>query len=183
VSEPISEPAAAPEPSRRNWLAWLGVGLGGLAALAAGLPFVGYLLGPLFRKPPDSWTKWLDLDPIDKFPLNETRLHVFTNPIRTPWDGMTAQTGAYVRRTGPETFDVFAVNCTHLGCPVSWFPQSGLFMCPCHGGVYYEDGRHASGPPPRPLYRYQWRVVNGRLEVKPPHLPTLHDPLAPQDKA
>ena len=80
----------------------------------------------------------------------------FDNPIRQPWDGMVAHTGVYVRYEGrgraDETgtqFLVFAVNCAHLGCPVEWFPQSGLFMCPCHGGVYYANGERASGPPPR----------------------------------
>ena len=48
-----------------------------------------------------------------------------------------------------DQFLVLSVNCAHLGCPVTWFPQSGLFMCPCHGGVYYANGEHASGPPPR----------------------------------
>ena len=43
------------------------------------------------------------------------------------------------------SFQVFAINCAHLGCPVRWFPQSRLFMCPCHGGAYYEDGSRASG--------------------------------------
>lgn len=172
-----TESATAPEPSRRSILPWLSVGLGGLAALAAGLPIVGYLLGPLFRKPPQDWTEWLELAAVDAFPLHETRLHVFTNPIRLPWDGMTAQTAAYVRRVAEKDFEIFAVNCTHLGCPVSWFPQSGLFMCPCHGGVYYENGDHASGPPPRGLYKYVWRVDQGKLQVKPPHLPTLQDTL------
>jgi Rieske Fe-S protein len=41
---------------------------------------------------------------------------------------------------------------------VSWFPQSGLFMCPCHGGVYYSNGERASGPPPRGLFHCAWRV-------------------------
>ena len=53
-----------------------------------------------------------------------------------------------------DTFQVFAINCAHLGCPVRWFPQSGLFMCPCHGGVYYQDGARASGPPERGLFEY-----------------------------
>ncbi len=43
-------------------------------------------------------------------------------------------------------FQVFAINCAHLGCPVRWFAQSKLFLCPCHGGAYYEDGSRASGP-------------------------------------
>jgi Rieske Fe-S protein len=95
---------------------------------------------------------------------------------------MTAQTGVFVRNLGMDAgnqdrFLVMAANCTHLGCPVSWFPQSGLFMCPCHGGVYYEDGERASGPPPRGLYHCEWRVKEGRLEIQAPHLPTLQDTL------
>jgi Rieske Fe-S protein len=62
-----------------------------------------------------------------------------------------------------QKFQVFAINCAHLGCPVRWFEQSRLFMCPCHGGVYYEDGSRASGPPPRGLYEYNHKVENGEL--------------------
>jgi Rieske Fe-S protein len=46
-------------------------------------------------------------------------------------------------------------------------------MCPCHGGVYYEDGERASGPPPRGLYQCESRVVDGQLEIQAPFLPTL----------
>ena len=34
-------------------------------------------------------------------------------------------------------------------------------MCPCHGGVYYADGSRASGPPPRGLYEYEYKVEGG----------------------
>ena len=71
------------------------------------------------------------------------------------------------------SFQVFAVNCAHLGCPVRWFPQSKLFMCPCHGGVYYEDGSRASGPPPRGLYEYEYEIRDGQLWVRGGELPTL----------
>jgi Rieske Fe-S protein len=95
---------------------------------------------------------------------------------------MTAQTAVFVRREGQDEggedgFLVFAENCAHLGCAVSWFPQSGLFMCPCHGGVYYANGEHASGPPPRGLYHCKKRVVKGVLEIQAPHFPTLQDTL------
>jgi menaquinol-cytochrome c reductase iron-sulfur subunit len=66
---------------------------------------------------------------------------------------------------------------------VSWFPQSGLFMCPCHGGVYYENGEHASGPPPRGLFHCVWKVEGGELKVQAPHLPTLQDTLTGNNKA
>jgi menaquinol-cytochrome c reductase iron-sulfur subunit len=82
-----------------------------------------------------------------------------------------------VRRIEGERFQVFAVNCAHLGCPVRWFPQSRLFMCPCHGGAYYEDGSRASGPPPRGLFEYEYRVTNGALWVRGGQLPTLSRPV------
>lgn len=166
-------PSPPPLPQRRTFFQWLTYGVGAVAAVALSVPFVGYLLGPLRKKKVD----WVDLGPMEKFPLNETRLHIFDNPIRQPWDGMTANTGVYVRALGGNQFKVFAINCTHLGCPVTWFPQSGLFMCPCHGGVYYETGERASGPPPRGLYHCVAEVRAGRLWVQAPHLPTLQDTL------
>lgn len=58
-----------------------------------------------------------------------------------------------------------STTCTHLGCAVSWNPGRKAFLCPCHGGVYAEDGRVLSGPPPRPLARYPLVVAAGRLTV------------------
>jgi Rieske Fe-S protein len=152
---------------------------GTVAALAVAIPGVGYFAAAARRgkKPP-----WISLGAISDFQPNETRLITFVNPLEQPWDGMTAKTGVYVRSLGrgddyKEKFSVFAINCTHLGCPVEWFPQSGLFMCPCHGGVYYETGERASGPPPRGLYHCVWRVQDGQLEIQAPHLPTLQDTL------
>src|SRR5262245_61917002 len=127
---------------RRTFLSWVAVGLGGLATVAAALPFVGYLLGPLLRRPEE---KTVVLGKVSDFPTGETRPVTFTNPLRQPWDGMAADAYVFVHRltkdSDPEQkFRVFAANCAHLGCPVTFFQQSKLFMCPCHGGVYYENG-------------------------------------------
>jgi Rieske Fe-S protein len=46
-------------------------------------------------------------------------------------------------------------------------------MCPCHGGVYYEDGSVASGPPPRGLYEYEYKLEKARLWVRGGRIPTL----------
>jgi Rieske Fe-S protein len=166
-------------PERRSFLQWIALGLGGLAGLAVGVPFVGYLLGPLLRKTPRDWVR---LDKVEAFAVEKVQPVTFINPIRQPWDGMTANTTVFVRRLtkdeqGRERFLVFAENCAHLGCPVTWFPQSGLFMCPCHGGVYYETGERASGPPPRGLFHCVWEVRDGVLWIQAPHLPTLQDTL------
>jgi Rieske Fe-S protein len=174
----VSSNPTNPRTGRRGFLEWLTIGLGGIAAVAFVIPFVGYLLGSLRKAP----VKWVTLGPVGKFPVNETRLERFDNPIRQPWDGMTAQIGVYVRNLGldekqQQQFLVFAMNCAHLGCPVSWFPQSGLFMCPCHGGVYYENGERASGPPPRGLFHCVVRLRDGQLEIQAPFLPTLQNTL------
>jgi len=171
-------PSAIAEPTpRRGFFRWLTVGAGAVASAFVGLPLVGYLL-----KPKPRGVDWVPVGRVESFSLNETRMVTFDNPMRQPWDGMTAHTGVYVRNEGKNSeqkdqFLVLAVNCAHLGCPVSWFPQSGLFMCPCHGGVYYATGERASGPPPRGLFRCVWRVRDGQLEVQAPHYPTLQDTL------
>jgi hypothetical protein len=36
-------------------------------------------------------------------------------------------TACWVRRIAGDQFQVFAINCAHLGCPVRWFAQSGLY--------------------------------------------------------
>jgi menaquinol-cytochrome c reductase iron-sulfur subunit len=68
-------------------------------------------------------------------------------------------------------FIAFSVNCTHLGCPVRWLQDADLFMCPCHGGVYYSDGTVAAGPPPKSLIRYDVRTANGQVEIKTMAIP------------
>jgi len=65
-----------------------------------------------------------------------------------------------------DNFIAFSANCTHLGCPVRWLEGAKLFMCPCHGGVYYDDGTVAAGPPPHPLFQYDVRIENGVVRMK-----------------
>lgn len=159
--------------ARRSVLGWLAALLGALSTTAVGLPIVGYLLSPILRT---AANRWIDLGPIEEFPEKQTRLVDFVDPLNRPWDGDSQRQAAYVRRLGPDKFQVFSVNCTHLGCPVSWFPQSGLYLCPCHGGVYYENGDRASGPPPRGLYAFENRIEQGRLQIRAGRLPTLQEP-------
>jgi hypothetical protein len=78
-----------------------------------------------------------------------------------------------VRRASGTTFQVFAINCAHLGCPVRWFAQSKLFLCPCHGGAYYADGTRASGPPERGLFEYEHKVDGDKLMISAGKMPTL----------
>lgn len=178
--DPTTDPRAdagggLPALLRRHFLLVLGGALASVGTLALGVPVVGYIVSPWLRRRP--YRKWISLGSVDQFPPGQTRLARYRNPFVVPWDGQTATIPCWVRRIDAERFQVFAINCTHLGCPVRWFPESGLFMCPCHGGVFYEDGRHAAGPPPRPLYQYPYQLRSGQLWVKGGQIPTLSEPV------
>jgi quinol---cytochrome c reductase iron-sulfur subunit, bacillus type len=166
-------PEDAPPPSRRGMLLRIGLALNGVAAALLLAPVVRYFLAPAQKRALRSDQEWVTLGPLAQFPEGQTRLATFTNPFRRPWDGDTADLPCWVRRIRGERFQVFAINCAHLGCPVRWFPQSGLFLCPCHGGAYYEDGSLAAGPPPRGLFEYQYKVERGALSILAGRLPTL----------
>ena len=158
--------------NRRNLLMTIGVGLNAIVGLAIAAPVIGYILGPALRKK-GFYKAWVSLGQLSKYPNGQTRLATFVTPYTTPTDGQTADTACWVRRTSDTNFQVFAINCAHLGCPVRWFPQSSLFMCPCHGGVYYADGSRAAGPPPRGLFEYAYKVQNGKLLIDGGQMPTL----------
>ncbi len=152
-------------------LMYIGIAMNAVVGLAVAVPVVGYLLGPIKRK--GAYHRWITLGPISNFPAGQTRLAEFVNPFKTPQDGETANTPCWVRHIGGGKFQVFAINCAHLNCPVRWFPQSELFMCPCHGGVYYADGSRASGPPPRGLFEYKYKVIDNELHIDAGQMPTL----------
>lgn len=158
--------------TRRVLFTKLAVLFNGLIAVALAVPIVGFLLSAITRGRGNAYLSWVTLGAVSDFPEGETRLATFRNPYVTPTDGKTADTACWVRNMGAEKFQVFAINCMHLGCPVRWFPQSGLFMCPCHGGVYYRDGSRASGPPERGLVEYPSKVENGQIAIKAGELPT-----------
>jgi menaquinol-cytochrome c reductase iron-sulfur subunit len=153
---------------RRRFLERLSIGLGSLAAALVAVPCIGFLLGPLLRKVPEVWRS---VGALDSFGIGKTVEVTFQDASPLPWAGVTAKTAAWLRREGDQQFMAFSVNCTHLGCPVRWLPDADLFMCPCHGGVYYKDGKVAAGPPPRPLVQYPVRVRNGTVEIRTGPLP------------
>lgn len=167
--------------SRRGLLMKLGLLLNGLVAAALAVPILRYVLSPVTRGRGNAYFQWVSLGRVSAFPEGETRLATFRNPNVMPADGKTVDTACWVRRIEGEKFQVFAINCAHLGCPVRWFQQSGLFMCPCHGGVYYSDGSRASGPPERGLFEYAYKVKDGLVTIQAGEIPTPGAPTAALD--
>ena len=151
----------------------VGIALNAAVAAVIATPVVVYLLGPVLRR--NEYRSWIAIGNVSDFPAGETKLVTFRNPFTDPADGATGSVPAYVRCSEPGKFTVFAINCAQLGCPVRWFAESQLFMCPCHGGVYYADGSRASGPPERGLFTYELKVENGKLMINAGQLPTLRN--------
>jgi menaquinol-cytochrome c reductase iron-sulfur subunit len=169
-SEPESVRSA--KHTRRAFLFKLSLLANGAVGAVLAVPIIGYLLGPALKKG-SSYNSWIALGPLSDFPESETRLVNYRNPVTTPWDGQTGDIPCWVRRVSGTTFQVFAINCAHLGCPVRWFAQSKLFLCPCHGGAYYADGSRASGPPERGLFEYEHKVSGDKLMIRAGKMPTL----------
>lgn len=171
ASEQASDREGPAVVSRRWLLLKAGMALNGVVGVVLAVPIVRYLLAPVRKDA--AYKSWVSLGAVDNFPVGETRLAFYKTPWTRPWDGETDNVACYVRREGTSQFTVFAINCAHLGCPVRWFPQSQLFMCPCHGGVYYSDGSRASGPPERGLFTYDNKIVSGQLQIDAGQMPSL----------
>ena len=163
------------EVSRRRFLFKLSIAANSIVGAVFAVPILGYLLGPVMKKEKAA-EFWVGLGSVDQFPEGETRLATFRDPSTSPTDGQTGDLPCWVRRIAGNQFQVFAINCAHLGCPVRWFSQSRLFMCPCHGGAYYQDGSRASGPPERGLFEYEYKIEANNLIVKVGDLPTMARP-------
>jgi Rieske Fe-S protein len=158
------------QPTRRGMLMKLGILCNAIVAAVIAVPVVRFLLSSV--KPASRYDAWVSIGPPTQFPEGETRLATFRNPYGIAADGQTAGTACWVRHVAQSQFQVFAVNCAHLGCPVRWFPQSGLFLCPCHGGAYYRDGTRAAGPPERGMFEYPHKIENGLVMIQAGELPT-----------
>ncbi len=154
--------------SRRGFLIKISAIAGGVATMLVALPIVGVLVSPLIQRRQEIWRS---VGQLDDFAVGQTVQVSFVDASPLPWAGVTALTAAWLRRDGQQEFTAFSINCTHLGCPVRWVSGADLFMCPCHGGVYNQDGSVAAGPPPRPLTKYPTRIQNGQVEIQTSPIP------------
>lgn len=63
--------------------------------------------------------------------------------------------------------NVFAINCSHLGCSVALNSKDKSFDCPCHGSRFHLDGTVLHGPAAYPLSHLTWTQGNdpGTIQV------------------
>ena len=108
--------------------------------------------------------RWRPVGRLAEFPVGTVRQGIVDLGRQDAMENLQ-RVGVYVWRPSADEIVVFSRSCTDLGCPVTWDPGSEWYFCPCHGGIFDREGQRRAGPPNRPLFRYQWRIVDGVLEI------------------
>ena len=149
--------------SRSNFLGLATWAIGGLISLGMGIPAIAYIIGPALSR--SSSQEWVRLGPTSKVELKTPTLFKFTIQRKTGWIVNEEEVSVYVLTENGRDFIAMSNICTHLGCRVRWISDREEFFCPCHNGVFDKEGKVVSGPPPRPLDRYEVKVEDDQLLV------------------
>ena len=147
---------------RRGFLKGAVVAVNALIATLLGVPVLGYLLGPLFRK---TESRWVEIGPLDRYagetPKPAKAVYVSSEGYRD-----VEKTEKFWVSAQGEDVTVFSIKCTHLGCNVIWQNDTDSYFCPCHGAEFDRGGEVVKGPPPAPLIRIPAKVENGQVLVQ-----------------
>ena len=152
-----------PNLTRRDFIKATTASMGGLIGITIGLPTIVYLLSPSFRKVEDD--SIIDLGSLENYPVGIPTRIEFTRTRINGWERTATNCGLYVVRRNESDLRVFSDICTHLGCRVTWHPDQGHYISPCHNGHFDVLGNVVSGPPPRPLDEYKTKIEGRNLLV------------------
>jgi len=138
------------------------VGYAAAPGLKAGTPvrFLSTSVAPTLRS--DTWSR---VGAVTDFEVGVPKYVLVDRHIVDGWVQETTPVGVHVVRQSDTEAVVYDPHCTHLGCPLAWSDGAGAFVCPCHGGSFGPDGNVRSGPPPRPMVRYETKIENGDLFI------------------
>jgi cytochrome b6-f complex iron-sulfur subunit len=68
-------------------------------------------------------------------------------------------------RMDDNNFRALSATCTHLDCTVQYKKDEKIIWCACHNGKYDLYGKNVSGPPPKPLDKFNIAIKNDELIV------------------
>jgi menaquinol-cytochrome c reductase iron-sulfur subunit len=109
-------------------------------------------------------SEWRSVGPAEGISVGEVR-QTFAAHDPDAWPKSTTNDAVFVWRKSDTEFVVFSRSCTDLGCPLDYEPGSACYFCPCHGGIFANDGSRLAGPPNGPMHRYVHRIRNDLLEI------------------
>ena len=151
------------EITRRRFMSVAVAAISGFIGAAVGLPGIAYIIGPALKKKAEDW---VSLGAISKVEPGSPTLFKTTIERQTGWITDQEEVSAYVLTEDGQNYVAMSNICTHLGCRVRWLAEQERFFCPCHNGVFGKDGSVISGPPPRPLDRFETTVRDGVLFIR-----------------
>ena len=158
---------------RRKFLARASVlTMAGIAA-AVGVPAAAYMIGP--SRNGGSKHEPVALGSATSAEIGTPTLFKATVQRSSGWLVTEEELAVFVKTENGRDFVAMSNVCTHLGCRVRWVEDERKFYCPCHVGIFDEDGNVLAGPPPRPLDRFDVTVEEGRLILhlgESPDVPT-----------
>ena len=149
--------------SRRDFTGLAVWAIGGLITAGLGIPAIAYIIGPALQR--SGAQTQIGLGAASKVELGIPTLFKAKLQRKTGWIVNEEELSVYVRTDDGRSFTAMSNVCTHLGCRIRWVADRQEFLCPCHNGVFDKDGNVVSGPPPRPLTRYDVKVENGQMSI------------------
>lgn len=149
------------KPSRRSILGVMVTAINLAVVGALAIPAVRFVVSPLGRK---SKEEWIDILSESDLKVGETKEVGFTMKVQDGYQTVDRKYTVYLHKNegGLKCFDP---ACTHLGCKIKFQDDQRRYFCPCHGGIFNEDGAVVSGPPPKGLVEHPVKVANGRILV------------------
>lgn len=151
------------EMSRQNFLKSAIAAIGGIITIGMAVPAVAYIIGPALQRRQEQDA--IRLGSASKVEIGEPTLFKVKIEQKTGWITTEEELSVYVYTENGRDYIALSNVCTHLGCRVRWISNQEQFFCPCHNAIFDKDGNVVSGPPPRPLDRYEVTVDNGQLFI------------------
>ena len=149
--------------SRRDTMKLAIWSIAGLMGTALGIPAIAYIVGPALQQDEDQG--WIKLGSAGKVELGVPTLFNAKITSQTGWVSTEQQVGVFVLTENGREYIAMSNICTHLGCRVRWIQDQEQFLSPCHYGIFDKHGMVVSGPPPRPLDRYEVKLKDDQIYI------------------
>jgi len=153
--------------SRRQFLSYTLMGVGGFMVSATLMPMVRFAVDPVLQ--PKGEGEFIPTpQQADKLTETPVRVDFTIKDRKDAWYKSDVSNTAWVYKEG-DTIIALSPVCKHLGCTVNWEgneDHKNEFFCPCHNGRYEKNGKNIPGTPPLgPLDEFMVEVVDGYVHL------------------
>lgn len=159
----MSKKSRSPRMTRRDFTKIIMTFLGSIMGAIVGLPVIGYLVSPAVKE--KELDDWVSVGPLESYEIGVPKSFNFTRTKVNGWEKTSNSYGVFVYRESATKLKVFSNICTHLSCRVTWKEDEDVYYCPCHDARFGIAGDVVSGPPPRPMDEYEFKIEDGNIVI------------------